>query len=277
MPQSTYETVNYLTNNVSAYLSMLPGVHGLSLTSLPPLPMTSVVQWESSNQVMLPQDLKDFYSCGCNGLRLQWSTDIMMGANAAPVLDPSKVVNNRQHIMDIAAGRPLRSSPTPVAPGSQQTFPAASATVLPLASLKPATLPESCVFAAYYTRLTHSSTYIPPRTTIPTSKSTYPLPKAFALDSNPPYGAILLVYNAPMPDSPPCTTPTIWYLDRSARAHYLTNSFTSYLRLSMLHLGINGWWALFGDDGLDPTVEAVLRRYAPERLAVAETNMSVRE
>ena len=47
-------------------------------------------------------------------------------------------------------------------------------------------------------------------------------------------------------------TAEFWYLDRSFQWHYLTNSFKSYYRLLIAHLGLPQWQMLFTEDGLPP-------------------------
>jgi len=42
----------------------------------------------------------------------------------------------------------------------------------------------------------------------------------------------------------------VWFLDRALRWHYITDSFTSYYRLMIMHLGLPQWQYAFTDIGL---------------------------
>jgi len=139
-------------------------------------------------------------------------------------------------------------------------------------------------FVDYYNRVTMPPNYIPPRSTRGRVVNTVKLLdecKAFVLDNQDNNGMVVLVYN--------CTIPTantedgaqeygvmsgtsIWFITRTNQWYYLCDDFTKYLRLMVTHLGIRGWWGLYGDTGVDQYTENIMRRFIPERLVIAKAN-----
>lgn len=143
-------------------------------------------------------------------------------------------------------------------------------------------VPLDCVedpSKTYQDRIARGPNYIPPSQSLAPPS---PNVKAFALDSLPNYGAICLLYNAshcpsrqflrPSETSKAaCADPSsVWFKDRSCKWWYVAPDVTSYLRLMMVHLCIQGWWLAYTDSGLDPACKLLMRRYAPERMLVDE-------
>ncbi|KAL4228178.1 Tubulin polyglutamylase complex subunit 2 [Mactra antiquata] len=58
----------------------------------------------------------------------------------------------------------------------------------------------------------------------------------------------------------------IWFLDRSLSWHYIADSFTSYYRLMIMHLGLPMWQYAFTDIGLCQQSKQWFNLYAPLRL-----------
>ena len=215
------------------------------------------------------------------------------GVLASPLLSPSLLLSQGPPPVPLSSPSPPSFTSIPVGLGRINS----------LEDLRPLDLPthtDPC--ADYYTRRAHGSTYIHPRLSRPrpaseaasrSSSSSSSMRsvnrssssirsssmRAFLLDSQEDHGAVVLLYNATVPlprtgrDSReaygPCASPTVWYVDRTMSFHFLCDDFSSYLRLLTVHLGIKGWWALFGTGRIWPEGEEAMRRFAPERLAVA--------
>lgn len=62
--------------------------------------------------------------------------------------------------------------------------------------------------------------------------------------------------------------PTVWFIDLSARWHYVCGSFTHYLRLEVTHLGIYGWQLVFTPEGLQHDTEQWMNLFCKERLLI---------
>jgi tubulin polyglutamylase complex subunit 2 len=93
--------------------------------------------------------------------------------------------------------------------------------------------------------------------------------KLFELESCDPYGAVVLVYDSRITkagEKSACTLPCIWFLDRSLQWHWLTDSFISYYRLLVLHLGLPEWQCVFTTTGLSSGAKRWFNLLAPDRL-----------
>lgn len=101
----------------------------------------------------------------------------------------------------------------------------------------------------------------------------------FILDSSCELGDIVLLYRVPFHgDSPSlkididtansslCSQPEIWLLDTNGQLHYICSSFTQYLRLAVVHLGVIGWQSTFTIDGLSETTQHWMNVICKERL-----------
>lgn len=111
---------------------------------------------------------------------------------------------------------------------------------------------------------------------------------AFILDSHCEIGDVVLMYrtkpagnknsddahdsstdNQPLPlDSPCYEEPEVWLIDQSSRWHYLCKTFTQYLRLLVIHLGVHGWQLAFTPEGLPNTTEHWMTLFCKERLII---------
>ncbi|KAH3834213.1 tubulin polyglutamylase complex subunit 2-like isoform X2 [Dreissena polymorpha] len=89
--------------------------------------------------------------------------------------------------------------------------------------------------------------------------------RIFELDPCDGYGKVCLVYkeNKTGGADPKIE---IWFLDRALRWHYITESFTSYYRLMIMHLGLPQWQYAFTDIGLCQQAKQWFTMYAPLRL-----------
>ncbi|KAI8833666.1 hypothetical protein BJ741DRAFT_666449 [Chytriomyces cf. hyalinus JEL632] len=90
---------------------------------------------------------------------------------------------------------------------------------------------------------------------------------AFLLhDMGPAIGGVCLLYPLPVPDDQQhqLDNPQIWFCStRSLQWYHLTNSFSSYMRLAVAHLGICGWPLIFTDMGVPQEVLDWLSLYSP--------------
>ncbi|XP_013417427.1 tubulin polyglutamylase complex subunit 2 [Lingula anatina] len=89
--------------------------------------------------------------------------------------------------------------------------------------------------------------------------------RIFELDSCDGHGKVCLVYKCAKPGVP-THNPEVWFMDRSLQWHFLAESFTSYYRLMLTHLGLPQWQYAFTDMGLPPQAKQWFNVFAPERL-----------
>lgn len=61
-----------------------------------------------------------------------------------------------------------------------------------------------------------------------------------------------LIHNVFTPGSP---EHSVWLLDLSLSWHHLSNTFTDYLRLAVVHLGLKQWPYALTSNGLSPLYE----------------------
>ncbi|CAF0926373.1 unnamed protein product, partial [Brachionus calyciflorus] len=95
------------------------------------------------------------------------------------------------------------------------------------------------------------------------------LSRNFELDNCNGYGKVCLVYRNAKPGMMISEqSAEIWYLDRSLQWHFLTNSFKSYYRLAISHLGLPQWQMLFTEDGLPPFLNQWYYLFCPGRILV---------
>ena len=109
---------------------------------------------------------------------------------------------------------------------------------------------------------------------------------AFILDSHCEVGDVVLLYRTKQIPSKsmdeesevsptdsvesPCfyEEPEVWFVDQSSRWHYLCKTFTQYLRLLVIHLGVHGWQLAFTAEGLPSTTEHWMTMFCKERLII---------
>ena len=89
---------------------------------------------------------------------------------------------------------------------------------------------------------------------------------AFDIDSKVKGGRIALIYRAHSTQSG--SKPQIWFQDLSCNWFFISNTFTDYFRLMVMHLGLPNWQYAFTQVGLDPQTLQWLRFLSPERLAI---------
>jgi tubulin polyglutamylase complex subunit 2 len=62
--------------------------------------------------------------------------------------------------------------------------------------------------------------------------------------------------------------PEVWFVDQSARWHYISKTFTQYFRLMVIHVGIHGWQLAFTPEGVPPVTQQWMGLFCKERLIV---------
>lgn len=62
--------------------------------------------------------------------------------------------------------------------------------------------------------------------------------------------------------------PEIWFQDRSARWHFVSRTFSDYLRVMVVHLGIEGWAMAFAPEGISPVTRQWMGIFNRERLCL---------
>jgi hypothetical protein len=58
----------------------------------------------------------------------------------------------------------------------------------------------------------------------------------------------------------------VWLQDLGCAWSLLAPSFTNYLRMAAVHLGIRGWQLAYAQCGLAPPTQQLMRALCPERL-----------
>jgi len=118
---------------------------------------------------------------------------------------------------------------------------------------------------------------------------------AFSIDSSLEIGDVVLLYRAPdlsyedhvgtklkgagvapaLASSPMTTSPyedpEVWFQDISARWHFVSSSFTNFLRLMVAHVGVYGWHLAYTQEGLPAETVHWMGLFCRERICVATT------
>ena len=68
----------------------------------------------------------------------------------------------------------------------------------------------------------------------------------------------------------PPEMPEIWFQDNTGAWHFICYSFTQYMRLCVMHLGIIGWLHMFTPEGISMTCRQWMGMFCKERLCVYE-------
>uniref|UniRef100_A0A4X2LTJ5 Knr4/Smi1-like domain-containing protein n=2 Tax=Vombatus ursinus TaxID=29139 RepID=A0A4X2LTJ5_VOMUR len=84
--------------------------------------------------------------------------------------------------------------------------------------------------------------------------------RIFELDSCNGNGKVCLVYKK---DKPAPQDAKIWFLDRALYWHFLSDSFTTYYRLLITHLGLPQWQYAFTSYGISPQARQWFNMYKP--------------
>ncbi|GMI59866.1 hypothetical protein ScalyP_jg2780 [Parmales sp. scaly parma] len=246
------QVIDKITGDVKHYLKSLNGTQNVVLLSNPPLSSEAISEWELTNNATLPSDLKAFFMV-CNGLTLKWSASLFTQANQDPLLSVNPNVSHTAN------------------PPNSKTIQAGNGSILSCKDLKRVRLDCVDPKKQYADRMKFGNIYFDaneewsessPSPPFPSSDSANPKSEivAFAIDHNPDLGVVCLLLDG--------TSASVWLKEKSCRWHPLASDFTSYFRLMLVHLAIQGWQFAFTDIGLPPYCKALLSRFAPERLLV---------
>lgn len=66
----------------------------------------------------------------------------------------------------------------------------------------------------------------------------------------------------------PLENPEVWFVDNDSNWHFLTYTFTQFLRIMVVHLGIIGWQMAFTPQGIPLTTQQWMGLFCKERLCV---------
>jgi hypothetical protein len=103
---------------------------------------------------------------------------------------------------------------------------------------------------------------------------------AFTLDSSLEIGQVVLLYRSPDETGKggegklrgnlvnPYEDPEIWFQDISARWHYISATFSNFLRLLLAHMGVFGWHMAYTPEGLSSETIHWMGLFCKERICV---------
>ncbi|XP_020907255.1 tubulin polyglutamylase complex subunit 2 isoform X2 [Exaiptasia diaphana] len=91
--------------------------------------------------------------------------------------------------------------------------------------------------------------------------------KIYELDSCNGCGKVCLVYKD-LKAGVTTSKPEVWFLDCALDWFYLADSFSSYFRMMIIHLGLPLWQFIFTSSGISPETKQWFNLYAPMRLAL---------
>lgn len=72
----------------------------------------------------------------------------------------------------------------------------------------------------------------------------------------------------PIPSKRTLNSTMIYFKDKKSQFHYICNTFTQYLRLAVLHLGVLGWHEAYTPEGLSLVTKQWMSLFCKERLCV---------
>lgn len=103
----------------------------------------------------------------------------------------------------------------------------------------------------------------------------------FTIDSHSEIGNIVLLYRFASDSTSKDQVnvnnqPEVWLLDRSGQLIYLAATFTQYVRLMVVHLGVYGWQHIFSDDGLSDITQQWMNMFCKERLIMDRHYLTMR-
>ncbi|XP_044513781.1 tubulin polyglutamylase complex subunit 2 [Gracilinanus agilis] len=248
-----------LTLGVARILEASPGVTGVSVVEREPADIGMITAWEQENDCILPDDLRNFYLM-TNGFHMLWNVKL----DNYPVPLGSLMINSLMKLNQ------LHQSSVYLLPNSP--------------SLGDLEEDEDEVFV--------------PNGDDPEKPHFDSRNRIFELDSCSGNGKVCLVYKKDKPDafvdrnqpsskersqfaqvynsdklkekcgnlklshlSPQDSE--IWFLDRALYWHFLSDSFTTYYRLLITHLGLPQWQYAFTSYGISPQAKQWFNMYKP--------------
>ncbi|GMI01833.1 hypothetical protein TrST_g10431 [Triparma strigata] len=193
------ETIHWITNHVTTYLSTLPGTSSISLSSPHPASPHQLQKWESQSSLPLPPDLKSFYSYCGDGLTFRWyASSASVGIRSGEVLDMRKAVNKYGvSAQDISSHTLPNPSAVAAAPNHEinddSKYLAGLGHINGISDLTPIHFPDESddPFLEYYNRLNYGDNYIMP---CDPSWNSNGVVKAFSVHDLDSFGTVALVY-----------------------------------------------------------------------------------
>jgi hypothetical protein len=67
----------------------------------------------------------------------------------------------------------------------------------------------------------------------------------------------------------PYEEPEVWFQDISARWHFVSATFSNFLRLLLAHMGVFGWHMAYTPEGLSAETIHWMGLFCKERICVA--------
>jgi len=220
-----------LTFGIASTLKKRPGVIDVDLSDHRGLDGSAVAGWENRNCCILPTDLKDFYLT-TDGLLLTWK--VQNSDASKPDLNIGRMeINSLSNLTNIFESTNYNLNKISLADVDYNTEDEERQTDEP----KPPHFDSRC--------------------------------KCFEIDGCKGYGKVCLVY--PQRNSESKHSTEIWFLDRSFRWWFITNSFTSYYRIMLMHLGLPYWHYALTSMGVPQKSKKWFNLYAPIRLRLNES------
>ncbi|XP_078616408.1 tubulin polyglutamylase complex subunit 2-like [Branchiostoma floridae x Branchiostoma japonicum] len=226
---SPKEVFDRLTFGVVKSLEKKKGVLDIHVEERKPAERHLVVSWEQKHSCILPEDVKNFYLT-MNGLLMTWKIKF----------DEVLMRLGRMEINPISDLKKLNST-SPTAGTSNNPS---------LADID-----------------SDSETDEEGDDTVPVKPHFDSRSRIFELDPCEGTGKVCLVFKNTKPGVP-AQGMEIWFLDRALRWNFLTDSFTHYFRMMIMHLGLPQWQYAFTDIGLSHQAKQWFNMYAPGRLAM---------
>lgn len=238
MKPALSDLLERLTLGVSKSLEKRPGVCDVKLTGGEPAERHQLVGWEQRNGCTLPDDLKNFYLT-TDGVLLTWSA----------FTEGSKFPVGRMEINPFS--RLVKIGGTT---GS---------------TAYPANIPSIADVEAVFPSDDDNDSSDEDDATPKKNRNNGPRfdnrSRIFELDPCQGYGKVCLVYLDTSPGLP-AQKPEIWLLDRSLQWHFLSEDFTSYYRVMLMHLGLPEWHYALTNLGLSSQAKQWFNLYAPIRI-----------
>uniref|UniRef100_F6VUY6 Tubulin polyglutamylase complex subunit 2 n=1 Tax=Monodelphis domestica TaxID=13616 RepID=F6VUY6_MONDO len=241
-----------LTLGVARILEASPGVTGVSVVEREPADIGMITAWEQENDCILPDDLRNFYLM-TNGFHMLWNVKL----DNYPVPLGSLMINSLMKLNQLHQSSVylLPNSPSlgdleededeGVLQGSLQViFDRQSRPFL------------KCSLCAR----NHDKSLFVPNGDDPEKPHFDSRNRIFELDSCSGNGKVCLVYKR---DKPAPQDSEIWFLDRALYWHFLSDSFTTYYRLLITHLGLPQWQYAFTSYGISPQAKQWFNMYKP--------------
>ncbi|KAJ3096786.1 Tubulin polyglutamylase complex subunit 2 [Phlyctochytrium planicorne] len=258
-----------LLGGAISYLESCPGVTDVKMCTRPPVTTADVQKWEEREERKLPDDLRGLLGM-TDGMSVQWSVRFpkwggipgVGGGNAEGMVLGCVHVNPLDRLVRVdTSSTPSRDwrgyrsgdGPTP----SDET--------------------ESLELPPTLHQLPQNHHHFPPPPRkagkIPPTLKGLPHPPgpAYLLHDTLLHGKICLCF-------PPNTTPsppTVWFQDPFGAWYPLSPTFTSFFRLMVLHLGIQGWHLSMTEPGAPASLDWI-GFYSAERAALVRRVRSLR-